>query len=82
MRADGVQAALYVSARASGRQLNLAVFDNVFAPRTPFEERGIRCRANRSRVEIRARELLGPDERWSFERGQFEVGGKLPAPAA
>ena len=52
-----------------------------YEPRTPFEERGLRCTANRSRVEIRGRELLGPDERWSFEPGQFEVGGKLPSPA-
>ena len=82
MREDGVEAALYVSARAAGRQINVAVFENVFAPRTPFEERGLRCTANRSRVEIRGRELLGPDERWSFERASFEVAGRLPSPAA
>jgi hypothetical protein len=81
MRADGVQAALYVSARAPSREVNVAVFENVFAPRTPTDERGLRCMANRSVVEIRGRELLGPDERWSFERGQFEIGGKLPSPA-
>jgi len=82
MREDGVEAALYVSARAAGRQINVAVFENVFAPRAPFEERGLRCTANRSRVEIRGRELLGPDERWSFERASFEVAGRLPSPAA
>jgi len=81
MRDDGVEAALYVSARATGRQINLAVFENVFAPRAPFEERGLRCTANRSRVEIRGRELLGPDQRWSFERSGFEVEGRLPSPA-
>jgi hypothetical protein len=82
MRADGVEAALYVSARAPGRQINLAVLENVFAPRAPIDERGLRCTANRIRVDIRGRELLGPDERWSFERGSFEVGGRLPTPAA
>ena len=82
IRADGVQAALYVSARAAGRQINVAVLENVFAPRAPLEERGLRCTANRFRVEIHGRELLGPDERWSFERGSFEVAGRLPAPAA
>ena len=81
MRADEVEAALYVSARAPDRQINLAVFENVFAPRAPFDERGLRCVANGSRVEIRGRELLGPDERWSFERTGFEVNGKLPSPA-
>jgi len=81
MREDAVEVALYVSARATGRQINVAVFENVFAPRAPFEERGLRCTANRSRVEIRGRELLGPDERWSFERSGFEVGGRLPSPA-
>jgi hypothetical protein len=82
MRADGVEAALYVSARAPGRQFNVAVLENVFAPRAPIDERGLRCTANRSRVEIRGRELLGPDVRWSFDRKSFEVSGKLPAPAA
>src|SRR5256885_1253375 len=82
MRADGVDAALYVSARAAGRQINVAVLENVFAPRNPIEERALRCTANRLRVEIRGRELLGPDERWSFERGSFEVAGRLPSPAA
>jgi RES domain len=81
MREDQVQAALYVSARAADRQINIAVFENVFAPGVPFEERGLRCVANRSRVEMRGRELLGPDERWSFERTGFEVNGRLPAPA-
>src|SRR5205823_4566220 len=69
------------AARAAGRQSNVAVLENVFAPRAPTEERGLRCTANRLRVEIRGRELLSPDERWSFERGSFEVAGRLPSPA-
>ena len=81
MREDGVEAALYVSARAPGRQVNVAVLENVFSPRAPVDERGLRCTANRSRVEIRGRELLGADERWTFEHAAFEVHGKLPHPA-
>jgi hypothetical protein len=81
MRADGVQAALYVSARAFGREINLAVFENVFSPRAPVDEQALRCTANRARVEVRSRELIGPEESWSFERAAFEVAGKLPSPA-
>jgi hypothetical protein len=81
MREDAVEAALYVSARASGRQVNVAVLENVFSPRAPIDERGLRCTANRFRVEIRGRDLLGPDQRWSFDRKSFEVAGKVPAPA-
>ena len=61
MRADGVQAALYVSARAAGRQINVAVLENVFAPRAPLEERGLHCTASRLRVEIRGREFAADD---------------------
>jgi hypothetical protein len=82
MRADGVQACLYVSARAHPRSLNLAVFENVFDPPRPREERRWSCTASRSRVEFRSEQLLGAVVRHAFQRGQFEVDGKLPSPAA
>ena len=81
MRGDGVQAALYVSARATGRALNLAVFDNAFQPRRPLREQMWSCTANRRGVEFRSRGLLGAAQHHAFARGQFEVAGKLPAPA-
>ena len=81
MREDGVQACLYVSARARGRSVNLAVFENVFRPRRPLDEERWACTAARERVEFRAQRLVGRDEGCSFERREFLVNGKLPAPA-
>jgi hypothetical protein len=81
MRAAGVEACLYVSARAEGRSLNLAVFENVFRPGQPVREEPWTCTANREGAEFRARTLLGPERRHSFARAQFEVAGRLPAPA-
>ncbi|TMB06831.1 MAG: RES domain-containing protein, partial [Deltaproteobacteria bacterium] len=81
MRGAGVQACLYVSARAEGRRLNVAVFENVFGPGRPLREEPWSCIANRSGAEFRARNLLGPERRQAFARAQFEVAGRLPAPA-
>jgi hypothetical protein len=81
MRADGVQACLYVSARARGRGVNLAVFENVFRPPRPLDEERWSCTAAREVVELRAQRLVGGDEGFRYERGQFLVDGKLPAPA-
>jgi RES domain-containing protein len=81
MRASGVQACLYVSARARGRHLNLAVFDNVFRPPRPLDEERWACTASRERVDFRTQRLVGRDESHAFERACFLVGGKLPAPA-
>ncbi len=81
MRADGVQACLYVSARARGRQVNAAVFENVFRPQRPLDEQRWSCVASRDRVEFRAQRLVGDDETLAYGREQFLVAGKLPAPA-
>ncbi|HTO97706.1 MAG TPA: RES family NAD+ phosphorylase [Myxococcales bacterium] len=81
MREEGVQACLYVSARARGRAVNLAVLDNVFRPPRPLDEQRWSCVAEPRRVEIRAQRLLGRPGLHAFEREQFLVGGKLPAPA-
>jgi hypothetical protein len=81
MRADGIEACLYVSARARERGINLAVFENVFRPRRPLDEQRWSCTAARERVELSAQRLTGRDERHVFEREQFLVNGKLPAPA-
>jgi len=81
MREAAVQACLYVSARARGRGVNLAVFDNVFRPQRPLDEERWTCTAARERVEFRAQRLVGEEESHAYERGQFLVNGKLPAPA-
>jgi len=81
MREAAVQACLYVSARARGRGVNLAVFDNVFRPQRPLDEERWTCTAARERVEFRTQRLVGEEESHAYERGQFLVNGKLPAPA-
>jgi RES domain len=81
MRAAGVQCCLFTSARAEGGQVNLAVFDNVFRPNKPLREEPWTCRATRASVDFRSRTLLGPERRHAFSRAQFEVAGRLPAPA-
>lgn len=81
MRADGVEACVYTSARAAGRAANLAVFENVFRPARPFDEQRWVCTASRARVEFRTARLVGRDESYAFDRAQFLVDGKLPAPA-
>jgi len=81
LREAAVQACLYVSARARGRGVNLAVFDNVFRPQRPLDEERWTCTAARERVEFRAQRLVGEEESHAYERGQFLVNGKLPAPA-
>ena len=81
MRGQGIEACLYVSARAEGRALNLAVFENVFRPARPSGEQRWSCFASRERVEFRAGRLLERTERLAFERAQFLVDGRLPAPA-
>ncbi|HXN55800.1 MAG TPA: RES family NAD+ phosphorylase [Myxococcales bacterium] len=81
MRAAGVQACLYVSARARPAALNIAVFDNAFSPKKPTREERFRCTADRARVEFRSERLLGEELWLVFLREQFLVGGRLPSPA-
>ncbi len=81
LRAAGVQACLYVSARAAPRALNVAVFENAFRPRRPVREERWSCTANRAGAEFRSGTLLDPERRHAFARAQFEVAGRLPAPA-
>jgi len=81
MREDGATFCLYVSARAALRGVNVAVFENVFSPTRPSAEERWSCATSRARVEFKASTLLGEATSVSFERAQFEVDGKLPAPA-
>lgn len=81
MREAGAQCCLYASARTVSRRVNLAVFENVFSPARPSGEERWSCATSRARVEFKTSTLLGESATISFERAQFEVEGKLPAPA-
>ncbi|MGZ6142774.1 MAG: RES family NAD+ phosphorylase [Myxococcales bacterium] len=81
MRTDGASCCLYSSARQPGGTC-VAVFDDVFKPRRPFGEERWTCAATRARVEFSAASLLRDPLRHAYDRGQFQVRGRLPAPAA
>src|SRR5262249_31408610 len=80
LRAQGVQACVYLSARSRPAGACVAVFGTVSDPRRPRGERRWSCVAPRARVDFRSLSLLGPDRRFAFAREQFEVSGRLPAP--
>ena len=82
LRAASVACCLYFSARAAGRGHCLAVFDNVFRPPRPSAEERWTCAASRARVEFSSASLLRKAVRHVYERDQFLVRGRLPAPAA
>ena len=55
--------------------------DALHAHARPFDEERWSCTASRDRVEFRAARMLGREESLAFDRAQFLVAGKLPAPA-
>ena len=81
MRAEGVEAFRYFSARDTEEGVNVALFTpKAFAAHRPDRLETWHSRADREGVEVRSRNLL---ERrgFVFPRTQFEVRGSLPAPA-
>jgi hypothetical protein len=81
MRAAGVDAFRYRSARDPEGGINLALFTpRAFAVRRPTAPQTWHAAATRERVEITRKDAL---ERavFSFTRREFEVRGKLPKPA-
>ncbi len=81
MRADGVQVALYFSARAPRDGIAVAVLDPAaFVRQAPFEQHEWICTVDREKVEMKRRSLTTPVSH-TFHRRDFEVGGRLPAPA-
>ncbi len=81
MREAGVQAFRYRSARDRQGGVNVAVFTpHAFAAKRPSLPQTWHCLASRDRVEFARKDAL---ERSSlgFSRGEFEVRGRLPAPA-
>ena len=80
MREDGVEACVFVSARALNRARNVALFEPAFTTARPRTLQGWTCYATRGRVEFTRSNTFTP-ETHGFPRGQFEVEGVLPAPA-
>jgi len=83
MREAGVEACLYVSARATGGGVNLAVFDDVFRPPAAARRGALDpVPPPRERVEFRAQRLAGEeDERFQYERAQsWWTAGCRPPP--
>jgi hypothetical protein len=81
MRTDRVAAFRYPSARDSPRGVNVALFTPAaFADTVPGAPQTWHCVTNRLRVELAKKDVF---ERrvLVFEREQFEVDGRLPAPA-
>lgn len=81
MRAAGVEAFRYVSARDSEGGQNLALFSpRAFAKRRPETPESWMCSATRARVEFQRKDYFDRTA-WAFERRSFLVGGRLPQPA-
>ncbi|GMR23796.1 MAG: RES family NAD+ phosphorylase [Acidobacteriota bacterium] len=81
MRADGVEAVRYPSARDRGG-VNVAVFSpRAFARRVPEKLETWLCVATKERVEFSRKDFLRERESIVYERALFEVKGRLPAPA-
>jgi hypothetical protein len=82
MRAAGVEAARYPSARDKEGGLNVAVFSpRAFTAAKPKDLQTWHCVANRERVEVAKRDYFGV-EQYAFDRADFLVNGTLPWPAA
>ena len=81
MRADGVEAFRYRSARDAGGGANFGVFEpSVFGARAPRQLEAWHCTAGRDAVEVARRDYFRRVS-MRFPREQFLAGGALPAPA-
>ena len=81
MRRDGVEAFRFPSARDVRGGANVALFTpKAFAAANPDEPEAWHMVASRDRVEFTKRDFFKP-RAWVFPRADFEVDGRLPAPA-
>ena len=81
MREDGAECLRYPSARDRASGLNVAAFTpRVFTAKSPGIPEAWHCVATRQLVEFTKKDLLSP-RTLSFARAEFEVRGRLPAPA-
>lgn len=80
MRADGVEVVRYRSARLP-EGVNVALFSaRAFSSARPTVPAVWNCVADRERVELSRKDYF-TRESHAFERGRFEVDGRLPMPA-
>ena len=81
MRSAGVEVSRYYSARDREDGVNIALFTpNGFSSKNPLTSQTWICSSSSSRTEFSRSDLLSRETR-VFDRGDFEVEGKLPAPA-
>ena len=81
MRASGVEAFRFVSARDQERGANIALFSpTAFAKSRPFNLSTWRCYVAKTVVEMTEKNYLKMAS-YRFERSAFEVAGALPHPA-
>lgn len=80
MRADGIEAFLYVSARDPDRGVAVGLIAPAFTRRRPSAPETWLCTATHERVEFRKKDLLQP-RGLVFPRAVFLERGVLPAPA-
>ena len=81
MRADGVEAFVYASARDPEAGLNVGLFVAAALPsRRPAAPETWRCIATRDGVEVVKEDVFRPAS-FTYPRQAFEVDGRLPSPA-
>lgn len=81
MRAAGVEVFRYPSARDGAGGVNVALFESrAFASKLPDSPEGWSAVLTRRTVEFVKKDLVRP-RALLFDRTQFEVAGRLPAPA-
>jgi hypothetical protein len=81
MRAAGVEAFLYSSARDAKHGVNIGLFVPAFAKKAPKKVETWICTADRKKVELTEKGfLVGRARRFTFSRTEFEVRGVLPTP--
>jgi RES domain len=81
MRADGVEAFLYASARDPEHGANVGLFvREALSSRRPSVPESWRCVVTRDHVEV-TKEDVFRSASFAFPRRVFEVDGRLPAPA-
>ncbi len=81
MRADGAEMCRYPSARDQEGGVNMALFSpKAFTRKTPLASQSWRAVVEATCVEVRRLDLMYAGQ-FRFERAQFEVDGRLPAPA-
>lgn len=79
MRAAGVEACLFTSARDTNRGTNVGLFEPCFTKPSPFDQKTYLCTTTDDFVEVSRKDVtvVRPD-RYAYARAQFLVRGVLP----